>query len=172
MNERMKLLRTTLKMSQEEFGKLLGITKSGVSEIESGRRKVTEQHLIMLHNHKINDHWIRTGEGEMFKKQLSNDEISEYIIDLLEYDGKGNPLYDMIIDIMRTYAELDNPSKKAIRAWLEKMQQNAKDRKARSDESIEPIQDTPLQESNIEEQVKAYRDYLETKEKAKKKLSS
>lgn len=71
MNERFKELRKTLGLTQSEFGKILGLSTSGVSEIEAGRRKVTEQHLIMLSNYKkkiINIEWLRTGDGEMFVK--------------------------------------------------------------------------------------------------------
>ena len=71
MNERFKELRKALGLTQSEFGKILGLSTSGVSEIEAGRRKVTEQHLIMLSNYKkkiINIEWLRTGDGEMFVK--------------------------------------------------------------------------------------------------------
>lgn len=71
MNERFKELRKVLGLTQSEFGKILGLSTSGVSEIEAGRRKVTEQHLIMLSNYKkkiINIEWLRTGDGEMFVK--------------------------------------------------------------------------------------------------------
>ena len=71
MYERFKELRKALGLTQSEFGKILGLSTSGVSEIEAGRRKVTEQHLIMLSNYKkkiINIEWLRTGDGEMFVK--------------------------------------------------------------------------------------------------------
>lgn len=71
MNERFKELRKALGLIQSEFGKILGLSTSGVSDIESGRRNVTEQHLIMLSNYKkkiINIEWLRTGDGEMFVK--------------------------------------------------------------------------------------------------------
>ena len=71
MNERFKELRKALGLTQSEFGKILGLSTSGVSEIEAGRRKVTEQHLIMLSNYKkkiITIEWLRTGDGEMFVK--------------------------------------------------------------------------------------------------------
>lgn len=71
MNERFKELRKALGLTQSEFGKILGLSTSGVSDIEAGRRNVTEQHLIMLSNYKkkiINIEWLRTGDGEMFVK--------------------------------------------------------------------------------------------------------
>lgn len=78
MNERFKELRKALGLTQGEFGKILGISTSGVSDIESGRRNVTEQHLIMLSNYKkkiINIEWLRTGDGEMFVKMDKEAEL-------------------------------------------------------------------------------------------------
>ena len=86
MNERIKELRNTLKKSQEEFGKYLGLSKSGISEIEAGRRNVTEQHIIMLKNCKefnINETWLRTGNGEMFLEKSKEEELIEFTRDLL-----------------------------------------------------------------------------------------
>lgn len=85
MNDRIKELRISLKMNQEDFGKWLGISKSGVSDIESGRRKVTEQHIIMLcNNHNVNEEWLRTGEGEMFVDLTRDEEIARFVGELLK----------------------------------------------------------------------------------------
>lgn len=65
-NDRFRLLRKACGKSQEDFGKALGLSKSGVSDIENGRRNVTEQHVIMLKNwaeFPVNEEWIRTGKG-------------------------------------------------------------------------------------------------------------
>ena len=86
MNSRFKELRKELHLSQEEFGKLLGLSKSGVSDIESGRRNVTEQHIIMLKNYKdkpISESWLRTGEGEMFLPRDRESEIAKLTVQLL-----------------------------------------------------------------------------------------
>lgn len=84
MNERMKELRKAMGKSQEEFGKILGITKSGVSDIESGRRNVTEQHIIMLRNENVNEDWLRTGKGEMFIPETKDKQISKMLADVLK----------------------------------------------------------------------------------------
>lgn len=79
VNTRFKSLRIACNKSQEEFGKILGLSKSGISEIENGRRNVTDQHLIMLDNWKeksINIDWIKTGTGEMFNEPDREQEIA------------------------------------------------------------------------------------------------
>ena len=41
INDRFKELRKALGLSQEEFGNKIGLSKSGISNIESGTRNVT-----------------------------------------------------------------------------------------------------------------------------------
>ncbi len=87
INSRFKELRMTCKKSQEEWGRILGITKSGVSDIENNRRKVTEQHLIMLNNWKdksVNIKWLRTGEGDMFIDVTREEYIAAFIGSVLK----------------------------------------------------------------------------------------
>lgn len=101
MNERIKQLRNSLHKSQEEFGKFLGLSKSGVSEIEAGRRKVTDQHVIMLRNcsdFNLNEEWLRTGEGEMFIDSTREEEIADFTLKLLkeEPDSFKNRLVSVL----------------------------------------------------------------------------
>jgi len=113
---RFRKLRKACGKTQADMGKILGISVSGVSDIEAERRNVTEQHLIMLSNWKeknINIEWLRTGKGEMFKAIPEDDEVASYVSDLLEEDD--NPFFDIIIDIMRTYKELDPKSREVLK---------------------------------------------------------
>lgn len=124
MNERFKELRKALRLTQSEFGKILMITTSGVSDIESGRRNVTEQHIKLLcvepiQGKQVSEEWLRFGKGEMFKERLPSEEIGYYVEDLLEYDGQGNPFYDMIVEMMKTYVELDEKSQAVIRSYFQ-----------------------------------------------------
>lgn len=87
INSRFKALRIECKKSQEEWGKILGLTKSGVSDIERGRRNVTDQHLIMLGNwieRPININWLTSGEGDMFISLTQNEKIADFMTDLLK----------------------------------------------------------------------------------------
>ena len=126
MNKRLRELRKALGLTQGEFGKILGITTSGISDIESGRRNVTEQHLIMLSNYRekpIDVNWIRTGEGEMFLPVLEEDEMALYVSELLEDEG-DNPLYTIIKEVMHTYSELSPKSQEVIRDAAAKLLEN------------------------------------------------
>lgn len=79
INERFIELRKACNKNQSDFAKVLGLSRSGVTAIETGQRKVTEKHLIMLANwseYNVNIEWLRTGEGEMFKKLDRESEIA------------------------------------------------------------------------------------------------
>ena len=52
----------------------------------------------------------------MFKQP--SDEVGHYVEDLLEYDGVGNPFYDIIIEMMKKYQEMDEKSKLVIREYF------------------------------------------------------
>lgn len=129
-NNRFKELRLNCDKSQEEFGKVLGLTKSGVSDIERGKRNVTEQHLIMLSNWKekrVNIEWLRTGRGDMFLKLPEEDEVAAYVSDLLEDDG-SNPLFQIIKEIMHTYKELSPQSQEVLCDFSAKVLKNLKEK--------------------------------------------
>lgn len=130
MNVRFKELRKALKFTQCEFGKILGITTSGVSDIESGRRNVTEQHIKLLciepiQGKYVSEKWLRTGEGNMFIQLPEEDEVAAYVSDLLEDDGE-NPLYILIKEIMHTYNETSPKSQEILCEFSGKLLENLK----------------------------------------------
>ncbi len=131
INQRFKELRLFCKKSQEEWGKVFGITKSGVSDIERGKRNVTEQHIIMLQNWKewkINIEWLKTGEGNMFREMPEEEETASIVSDLLE-DGRNNPFYEIILEIMHTYNELSPKSQEVLRDASAKLIENLRKKK-------------------------------------------
>lgn len=113
INIRFKLLRESCKKTQAEFGKILGLSISGVSDIERGKRNVTDQHLIMLSNwteRKINIEWLRTGVGgsdNMFLHPEENDLIAQAATLL----GKNDPLFETLVI---TYSKLSVENRKVL----------------------------------------------------------
>lgn len=87
LNTRLKAIRKAISLSQEEFGKKLGITGAAISKIESGNRNVTEQMtLAIIREFDVNEQWLRTGEGEMFLIKTRDEEIASFIGTLLKKD--------------------------------------------------------------------------------------
>lgn len=126
MNTRIKQLRKTLNLTMEEFGKRLGVTRTAISNIESGNRNVTEQMFkSVCREFKVTEDWLRTGEGEMFVSLPEEDEFAAYVEDLLADDGE-NELYNIIKAVMKTYQELSPKSQETLRDISAKLVGNLK----------------------------------------------
>lgn len=66
LGERIKMVRRREDLTQQEFGKRIGIKPNSISLIESGNRNASEQVILSIcREFDINDEWLRTGKGEM-----------------------------------------------------------------------------------------------------------
>ncbi len=64
MNNRVKKVRKTIGLTQDDFGKRLGISNTAVSKIEKAENKPSEQTIILMcQEFGVNENWLRTGEG-------------------------------------------------------------------------------------------------------------
>jgi transcriptional regulator with XRE-family HTH domain len=64
LNNRIKLIRSKVHLSQEEFGKRVQITKTSISKIESGINNPSDQTIkLICSEFNVNEEWLRTGEG-------------------------------------------------------------------------------------------------------------
>ena len=87
MNERIKEVRKSLGLSGEKFGERLGVTRTAVSLIESGKNKITDQMFRSIcREFNVNEEWLRTGEGEMFVELSKDEEIAAFIGDISGVD--------------------------------------------------------------------------------------
>lgn len=84
MNSRVKELRKTLGLTQQEFGQSIKISRSNVAGIESGAVKITDRNLNQICEvHNANKDWLLHGDGDMFIP-ISVDEEYAYLIGALE----------------------------------------------------------------------------------------
>ena len=67
VNERIKQLRTSLKMSQTEFGRAIFLSNGYIADMELGKKKVNDRitHLISL-TFGVSEAWLKDGTGSMF----------------------------------------------------------------------------------------------------------
>lgn len=126
--ERLKALRKALKMTQVEFAEIINSSNGHVSDMEKGRKNITDSTMDLLELKKnVNIDWVKTGRGEMFNELPEEDEVAAYVSDLLEDDEK-NPLYDIIKGIMHTYSELTPKSQEVIRDFSAQLLKNLKEK--------------------------------------------
>lgn len=126
--QRVRELRKRLDLTLEKFSKPLGVGKTAISNIENESRSLTDQMILSIcREYNVNEEWIQNGSGEMFVELSPDEEIASYVSDLLEDDG-NNPLYGLIIQIMRTYSGLSPKSQEVIRDFARQLAENIKER--------------------------------------------
>lgn len=69
MKERIREVREHFGLSMEKFGARIGIGKTSISLLESGKNNPSVQTVALIcREFGVNEHWLRTGEGEMFEQ--------------------------------------------------------------------------------------------------------
>ena len=70
MNERVKLIRKQLGMTQEQLAQRLGIGKAALSMIETGKAGLSARNRnILVQELNVNPDWLETGKGNMFNAE-------------------------------------------------------------------------------------------------------
>lgn len=90
MYKRLIKLRKELNLTQADFGLKINLTRSSIANIETGQRGLTDRTISdICRVFNVNEEWLRTGEGPMFrpKKELDN-ELAEHIADLIKTDDE------------------------------------------------------------------------------------
>ena len=92
INNRIKEVRLLLQMSQEEFGKAIGLSKSGISNIEKGEREIRDIYInAICTKFNIDSGWLRSGIGEpLLSKSISS---YESFVSYIQSIGYGVRFY-------------------------------------------------------------------------------
>lgn len=85
IHNRVKEVRKALNMAQDEFGDKIGIKKSSISQIESGKTNPSDLTVrAICREFRVDETWLRTGVGEMFRTSTPDQQIAEFAGRLLE----------------------------------------------------------------------------------------
>ena len=80
MNKRIKELRKSEGLTQQEFGERLGLRPNSVSQIESGVNTPSEQTLLSIcREFNVREEWLRRGDGPMKKPQTRREAIEDFL---------------------------------------------------------------------------------------------
>lgn len=79
MKDRIKTLRKTLKMTQQEFADRIGIKRNTVGLYEIGQSGISDTVIrAICREFDVNEEWLRTGSGEMFREVDTEARFSEW----------------------------------------------------------------------------------------------
>ena len=80
MNERLKIIRLKLKLTQDNFAKKINITRSHISALEKSKRTITDRSINdICREFNVNEEWLRHGTGEMFIQNINNTQGGIYM---------------------------------------------------------------------------------------------
>lgn len=152
IKSRIYTIRESLSLSQEAFGKRIGVTRSAISNYESGGRNVTEQVVkAIVREFNVREEWLKDGQGEMFVETRSSflsSIASQYNLD--EFDQV----------LLEAYLALPGDQRKVIKDFIQEV--------AGAFNSEDEIAAT---ERQIDEEVESYRRELEAELKGVVKSS-
>ena len=112
-NERVKFLRKEeLNLTQEEFGKKLGVSRDVIKNLELSLVDVKDYmvKLICL-TFNVREEWLKRGKGSVFKDEEVN------IFDLLKEKGVN----DIFLKIIKNYISLPKNDKTTINNYIKKL---------------------------------------------------
>lgn len=114
MNERVKELRKALGLTSEKFGAKLGVGKTAISGIETGRRGLTDQMFLSIcREYNVNPGWLETGNGPMFRE---DPEENDYMIAASKLSD--DPL---VTSCLIEYAKLQPDERDIVRKYIDNL---------------------------------------------------
>lgn len=113
MNDRIKKIRETLNLTQDEFGKHIGSARNTIANYEMGNRNPSNSVIISIcREFNVNEVWLRTGEGDMFLKIPEEDQYSKAAAALLRDDDA------LAIEGLKLYYSLSPSEKEAAANYI------------------------------------------------------
>lgn len=106
MKDRIKELRKTLDMTQQEFAERIGVKRNTIGQYEIGRNEPIDTVInLICREFNVREEWLRNGEGEMFKPKPSD------ILDQLAYKYK---LFNFEYVMIKKFLDMPPELRRAI----------------------------------------------------------
>ena len=159
MDKRIKKIRRELDLTQQEFGDRIGVKRNTIATYEGGRSTPIDSVISLIcREFNVNEIWLRTGQGEMFKAAPN-----KVLDSLAEEYGLTHGEYVLIEKFVKLKAE-----KRA--AVVDYILEAAA---AMQGEGADPEQPAILDSETAtdEEKMEAYRDYLEGKKEKRREAN-
>jgi transcriptional regulator with XRE-family HTH domain len=111
INQRIKILRKSLNLTQKEFAQKICVSTSFQTLTELEQKRVLDRHIkLIVTAFGVNEDWLRTGDGEMFEKDVTPD---YKIVETVEIFKHLNPFFqDFILEQMHKLLEYEKNNNK------------------------------------------------------------
>lgn len=87
IGERIKEVRKAQKITQQAFADAIGLKRNTIANYEIGNVDPSDRTISdICREFDVNEEWLRTGAGEMFKPKSRNEELFEFATKVAEGD--------------------------------------------------------------------------------------
>lgn len=98
INNRIKEIRQSKGLTQSQFSEIIGLSRNYIALIEIGERVPSDRTISdICREFNVNEEWLRTGEGEMFKPKSRNEELFEFVTNAI---GEPTGIQAKLLSIM------------------------------------------------------------------------
>lgn len=119
MKSRLKTLRKALSLNQAEFGARLKLARATIAAYEVGNSIPSNRTVAdICREFNVNEEWLRTGNGMMFKQQLNLASASMLSADVARLIMSSD---DFTKRLVHTYLSLPDEAKQAVAEFLKKV---------------------------------------------------
>ena len=99
MKDRIRDLRKSLSMTQQEFAARIGASRNSIASYETGARVPLDSVITLIsRTFNVNETWLRTGEGAMFNEVTRDERIAEFVGEAL--NGKSDSIKRRMISVL------------------------------------------------------------------------
>ena len=99
MKDRIKKLRKTLDLTQQEFADKLNIKRNTVATYERGKSNPSDAAVVLIcKTFNVSETWLRTGEGEMFVELSENEALAAQIQAFLQ--GGSDSFRERLVSLL------------------------------------------------------------------------
>lgn len=113
MKSRIHAVRAQADLTMAEFAKRIGMTTSSISLFESGKATPSDRTVLSIcREFGVNEHWLRTGDGEMFEQ------TRETVLDRLAAEYS---LDKEQVSVIENFLDLSPQERTAFLAYMRKV---------------------------------------------------
>lgn len=127
INQRVLLLRKSLKLNQTEFGERIGVSRGVINNIDLSIVDIETKPLLIQQickEYNVNRVWLETGEGDMFESVGRDEEIALFLGEVLA--GEDDSFVKRLI---RALTRMSADELDALDSLLDKLLEEQKNKK-------------------------------------------